>query len=48
MIQYLPKRLIFSFIGCLKLKLHAEKVPRKEKYELRIYFRVRFFHLWWS
>lgn len=30
-----------------KLKSNAEKVPRKEKDELRICFRVRFFHLWW-
>ncbi len=30
-----------------KLKSNAEKVPRKEKDELRFYIRVRFFHLWW-
>ena len=47
MIQYLPLCLIFGFVLYSKLEFHAEKVPRKEKDELRIYFRVRFFHLWW-
>lgn len=35
-------------VGYSKLKLHSEKVSGKEKYELRITFRVRIFHLWWG
>lgn len=37
-----------SLMAKSKLKSNAEKVPRKEKDELRICFRVRFFHLWWT
>ena len=45
--ERLNARQLRSYYGVIPV-FYAEKVSRKEKDELRICFRVRFFHLWWS